>query len=103
MSGPKLRAGVVGLGWAGRQHMAAYAGSPDVELVGIAGMEVEALQELGDQYGIATDQRHRDWKAQEDPITVLPPRPSGPERPAAPGTMVTPPAVADPWEPGPPR
>ena len=63
MSGPKLRAGVVGLGWAGRQHMAAYAGSPDVELVGIAGMEAEALQELGDQYGIVAEQRHRDWKA----------------------------------------
>jgi predicted dehydrogenase len=58
----KLRAGVVGLGWAGRQHMMAYDSSPDVELVGLAGMEVDALQQLGDQYGVATDQRHRDWK-----------------------------------------
>ena len=58
----KLRAGVVGLGWAGRQHMAAYDASPDVELVGLAGMEVEPMRELGDQYGIAADQRHGDWK-----------------------------------------
>jgi predicted dehydrogenase len=58
----KLRAGVIGLGWAGRQHMTAYDSSADVDLVGLAGMEVDALQELGDQYGIAADQRHRDWK-----------------------------------------
>ena len=58
----KLRAGVVGLGWAGRQHMTAYDSSPDVDLVGLAGMEVGPMQELGDQYGIAADQRHNDWK-----------------------------------------
>ena len=39
MSGGKLRAGVIGLGWAGRQHMAAYAAAPDVDLVALAGME----------------------------------------------------------------
>ncbi|CAA9295574.1 MAG: Glucose-fructose oxidoreductase [uncultured Friedmanniella sp.] len=58
----KLRAGVVGLGWAGRQHMMAYQSAPEVELVGLAGMEAGPMQELGDQYGIAADQRHRDWK-----------------------------------------
>ncbi len=56
-----LRAGVVGLGWAGRQHMAAYAGSPDVELVGLAGLEAEPMQQLGDQYGISAEQRYPDW------------------------------------------
>ena len=39
MSGGKLRAGVIGLGWAGRQHMAAYATAADVDLVALAGME----------------------------------------------------------------
>ena len=38
-----LRAGVVGLGWAGQQHMAAYADLPDVELVGLAGLEAGPL------------------------------------------------------------
>jgi predicted dehydrogenase len=42
--------------------MAAYDESPDVELVGLAGMEPEPMSQLGDQYGIASDQRHADWK-----------------------------------------
>ncbi len=56
-----LRAGVVGLGWAGQQHMAAYAGAEGVELVGLAGMEDAALATLGDQYGVATEHRYHDW------------------------------------------
>ena len=35
----KLRAGVIGLGWAGQQHVAAYAADPAVELVAISAME----------------------------------------------------------------
>ena len=46
-----LRAGVVGLGWAGQQHMAAYAELPGVDLVALAGLEADQLAELGDQYG----------------------------------------------------
>jgi predicted dehydrogenase len=57
-----LRAGVVGLGWAGRQHMAAYADMADVELVAIAGMESSQLELLGNEYGIAREQRFTDWK-----------------------------------------
>ena len=63
MSGPStLRAGVVGLGWAGRQHMAAYDDAAGVELVGLAGMEVDVRHQLGELYGIAPEQRHSDWK-----------------------------------------
>ena len=58
--GRPLRAGVVGLGWAGQQHMAAYDALPGVELVAIAGMEDGPRAELGEQYGI--DRLHRDWK-----------------------------------------
>ena len=46
-----LRAGVVGLGWAGQQHMAAYSQLPGVELAALAGMESDQLQRLGQQYG----------------------------------------------------
>lgn len=56
-----LRAGVVGLGWAGRQHMEAYASQADVELVALAGMEADQLALLGDQYGIAPERRFADW------------------------------------------
>lgn len=59
MSAP-LRAGVVGLGWAGRQHMAAYDQIDGVELVALAGMESDQLALLGDQYGV--ERRHRDWR-----------------------------------------
>lgn len=55
-----LRAGVVGLGWAGQQHMAAYSALPGVELVAIAGMEDGPRAELGEQYGIT--RLHRDWQ-----------------------------------------
>jgi predicted dehydrogenase len=47
-----LRAGVVGLGWAGQQHMKAYAAHPDVELVAVAGLETHLQQSVGDEFGI---------------------------------------------------
>lgn len=62
MSRQRLRAGVIGLGWAGRQHMAAYAAAADVELVALAGKETDQLAALGETYGIAPDRRHEDWR-----------------------------------------
>ncbi|QOR71619.1 Gfo/Idh/MocA family oxidoreductase [Ruania alkalisoli] len=47
-----LRAGVVGLGWAGQQHMAGYHALDGVELVGLAGMEEHLLAELGKRYDV---------------------------------------------------
>ncbi|UFU07366.1 Gfo/Idh/MocA family protein [Ruania halotolerans] len=47
-----VRAGVVGLGWAGQQHMAGYHDLPGVELVALAGMEEHLLTELGDRYSV---------------------------------------------------
>lgn len=55
-----LRAGVVGLGWAGQQHMEAYSTLPGVELVAIAGMEDEPRAALGKKYGLT--RLYRDWK-----------------------------------------
>ncbi len=59
-AGP-LRAGVVGLGWAGQQHMAAYADRPDVELVALAGREVDRLDELGSEFAVPPERRFADW------------------------------------------
>ncbi|GIT80792.1 oxidoreductase [Leifsonia sp. LS1] len=59
-AGRPLRAGVIGLGWAGQQHMDAYATLPSVELVAIAGMEDGPRDELGEKYGVG--RRYRDWK-----------------------------------------
>ncbi|GAA1449348.1 Gfo/Idh/MocA family protein [Leifsonia poae] len=59
-SGKTLRAGVIGLGWAGQQHMEAYSTLPGVELVAIAGMEDEPRAALGEKYGLT--RLYRDWK-----------------------------------------
>ncbi len=58
-TGRPLRAGVIGLGWAGQQHLKGYAQTAGVELVGLAGMESELLERLGDEYGI--EHRFADW------------------------------------------
>jgi predicted dehydrogenase len=67
---------VIGLGWAGRQHMAAYADAADVELVALAGMEADQLTELGEQYGV--EHRFPDWRdlvaaGQVDVVSVATP------------------------------
>ncbi|CAM3450838.1 Gfo/Idh/MocA family protein [Isoptericola cucumis] len=54
-----IRAGVVGLGWAGQQHMAALHAAEGVELVAVAGKEADARATLAEQYGVAT---YEDWE-----------------------------------------
>jgi predicted dehydrogenase len=61
VSSEVVRACVVGLGWAGRQHMEAYAAQDGVELVALAGMETDQLALLGDKYGVAAERRFADW------------------------------------------
>jgi predicted dehydrogenase len=58
----RLRAGVIGLGWAEQQHMTAYADAADVDLVVMAGMETEALQRFAAAYGIPKEHRYTDWR-----------------------------------------
>jgi predicted dehydrogenase len=57
---PNLRAGVIGVGWAGEQHLIGYRAADDVEIVAIAGMEADRLQLLGDTFG--ADLRYADWQ-----------------------------------------
>ncbi len=52
MTGAPLRAAVVGLGWAGQQHAAAYAAEPGVELVALAGMEEPVLAAVGARHDV---------------------------------------------------
>ena len=47
-----LKVGVVGIGWAGQQHIKAYKGMDGVELVAVAAMEADLLANLKDEYGI---------------------------------------------------
>jgi predicted dehydrogenase len=55
-----LRVGVVGLGWAGQQHLAAYQAHPDTEIVALAGLEDGPRAKLARKYGI--EQEVADWK-----------------------------------------
>jgi predicted dehydrogenase len=47
-----LRAAVVGLGWAGQQHMKAYAELPGVELVAISGKEQALGTSLCEEFAV---------------------------------------------------
>jgi predicted dehydrogenase len=47
-----LRAGVIGLGWAGETHLSSYLQQPNVEVVALAGLEVDRLAQLGEKYEI---------------------------------------------------
>jgi predicted dehydrogenase len=51
----QLRVGVIGLGWAGRQHLDAYDALPGVEIAALAGLEDAPRAALAEQYGIAHD------------------------------------------------
>ncbi len=47
-----LRVGVVGVGWAGQQHIKAFHAIDGVEIVAVAGMETELLESIRAEYGI---------------------------------------------------
>lgn len=47
-----IRVGVIGLGFAGATALRCYAGIPEVEILGLAGLEEDRLQELGATYKI---------------------------------------------------
>ena len=56
----RLRAGVIGLGWAGQQHVAAYAADPTVDLVALSAMEEHLLDRFGEEHDVPG--RYQDWK-----------------------------------------
>ena len=47
-----LKVGVVGIGWAGQQHLKAYSTIPGVQIAAVAGMEEELLHSLQAEYTI---------------------------------------------------
>ena len=53
METARIRAGVIGLGWAGQAHMRAYLNMDDTELVAIADPSAEQLAKVKDEFGIA--------------------------------------------------
>lgn len=55
-----LRVGVVGLGYAGGQHLKNFVKMPNVEAVALAGLEEGRLKELGGQYGVPN--LYKNWE-----------------------------------------
>jgi predicted dehydrogenase len=55
-----LRVGVIGLGWAGQQHLAAYDALPETRIVALAGLEEPARAKLATKYAIERDVA--DWE-----------------------------------------
>ena len=56
----ELRVGVVGIGWAGQQHLMAYNALEGVRIVALAGMEQELRDSLQAEYSIPN--AFADWK-----------------------------------------
>ena len=50
-----MKVGVIGVGWAGRQHIDAYGAIDGVELIGIAGLEDDVRSELVAEHGVPND------------------------------------------------
>ncbi len=59
-TGAPLRAGVIGLGWAGETHLRCYRDLAGVEPVALAGLEDERRAALGASYGI--EDLPREWE-----------------------------------------
>jgi predicted dehydrogenase len=47
-----VKVGVIGVGWAGRQHIKAYAAMDGVSLIGIAGLEEETRERLAAEFDV---------------------------------------------------
>jgi predicted dehydrogenase len=56
----ELRVGVVGIGWAGQQHLKAYEAMEGVRIVSLAGMEQDLRDSLQAEYSIPNG--FADWK-----------------------------------------
>lgn len=72
----RLRVGVIGLGWAGQQHVAAYAADPTVDLAALSAMEDHLLAQFGDLHDVPG--RYQDWQqmiaeAELDAVSIATP------------------------------
>jgi len=72
----RIRAAVVGLGWAGQQHAEAYAADPQVDLVALSAMEADLLEQFGEKYqvpGRFADYRQMLAEARPDVVSIATP------------------------------
>lgn len=66
-----LRAGVIGLGFAGTTHLDAYTALPGVEVVALAGQESERLAMLGETRGVPSLYAHWEDLVARDDLDIV--------------------------------
>src|SRR2546430_8333799 len=69
-SGP-IRIGVIGVGWSGGVHLGAFTKLANVEVVALAGLEEDRLQELGEKYHVPHIYRHYEELLARDDIDAV--------------------------------
>jgi predicted dehydrogenase len=72
----KLRVAVIGAGYLGQYHAQKYARMPDVELVGVADIDVERADEVASQYATKAFYRYQDLLGQADAASIVVPTPA---------------------------
>lgn len=72
---PKIRAGVVGVGYLGRFHAEKYAALPDVELVGVADIDREQARQVGRRVGAPAYEDYRELFGKVDAVSIAVPTP----------------------------
>lgn len=70
---PKLRAGVVGVGYLGKFHAEKYAHMPDVELVGVVDTNLEQVREVAARLGTRGFNNYQDLVGKVDAVSVVVP------------------------------
>ncbi len=69
----RLRVGVIGVGYLGKFHARIYAAMPDVELVGVADVDVAASQVVATQYGCHAYSQPEALLGKVDAVSVVVP------------------------------
>lgn len=69
----KLRVAVIGAGYLGQYHAQKYARMPDVELVGVADIDVDRADEVAAEYGTAAFYDHRELLERVDAASIVVP------------------------------
>jgi predicted dehydrogenase len=70
---PRLRVGVVGVGYLGRFHARIFAAMPDVELIGVADVDPAAARAAASEHGCRAFEQASDLIGQVDAVSVVVP------------------------------
>ena len=70
---PKIRVGVVGVGYLGKFHAEKYAQMPDVELAGVADTDFSKAEEVAERLGTKAYQNYQELIGKADAVSIVVP------------------------------